>query len=67
MELQEHIPVSELEDVKVVVEKETTGGYSQVATDGLLAWPVTLGPGERKTVELHFTVEVPTKYDPAGL
>jgi uncharacterized protein (TIGR02231 family) len=67
VEIQEQIPVSELDDVKVIIEKETTSGYSTVASDGRLTWQFPLSPGEKKAIELHFTVEIPTKYDSAGL
>jgi uncharacterized protein (TIGR02231 family) len=68
VEVQEPIPVSELDDVKVSVEKETTTpGAQLLASDGLLTWSVPLQPGERKNVEVHFSVEIPSSYDSNGL
>lgn len=67
LEVQDHVPVSELDDVKVAIEKQTTAGYELLKDDGLLTWRVPLAPGEKKNVELHFSVEIPSKYDSAGL
>jgi len=65
--LREHVPVSELDDVTVAVAKETTPGYEQVASDGLLTWKVGVPAAGARSVELHFEVEIPSKYDAAGL
>ncbi len=67
LEVQDHVPVSELDDVKVVLEPQTTPGYQLARDDGLVTWQVPLQPGEKKNVELHFTVEIPSKYDSSGL
>jgi uncharacterized protein (TIGR02231 family) len=67
VEVQEQIPVSEMDDVKVLIDKETTPGFKTAALDGLLTWPVTLAAGEKKTLEVHFTIEIPSKYDSGGL
>lgn len=65
--VQEPVPVSEVSDVKVTLEKATTPGYALAAADGRVEWVVPLKPGERRTLELHFTVEVPSRYDATGL
>lgn len=66
--VQEHVPVSELDDVKVELdEQKTTRPFELLRTDGLVTWPVTLKPGEKRAVELHFVVQIPEKYDAAGL
>ncbi|HUB07574.1 MAG TPA: mucoidy inhibitor MuiA family protein [Myxococcales bacterium] len=63
VELTEQIPVSELDDVKVTIDETTTAGYQQNAQDGRLTWKLQLAPGERKTLELHFHVDIPGSYD----
>lgn len=66
--LKDQIPVSELDDVKVILDREkTTPGFDLAAADGHVTWNVKLAPKETKTIELHFVVEVPEKYDSAGL
>lgn len=66
--LRDQIPVSELDDVKVVLDrKKTTPGFELVDADGHISWLVDVPAGQTKTVELHFVVELPEKYDSAGL
>ncbi|MGC4122476.1 MAG: mucoidy inhibitor MuiA family protein [Myxococcales bacterium] len=66
--LQEQVPVSQMDDVKVQVDpKGTTPGYELAKDDGFLTWKVGLAPKEKKTVELRFAVEVPSKYDSSSL
>ena len=68
MTLQEPIAVSEVEDVKVIVDaKKTTAGGKHDTTDGVYSWDVALKAGETRTIELHFDVEIPSKYETAGL
>jgi uncharacterized protein (TIGR02231 family) len=62
IELVDHVPVSQLDDVKVVLEPSTTSGYHFAAEDGLVSWRVRLSPGEEKALELAFRVEVPAGY-----
>jgi uncharacterized protein (TIGR02231 family) len=64
LEVAEHIPVSELEDVKVELDtKKTTAGYALDAADGIATWKLKLAPAEKRTVDLAFHVEVPSSYD----
>jgi uncharacterized protein (TIGR02231 family) len=63
LELHDHVPVSELKDVRVVLDPRTTGGYPLDARDGHLVWPLSLAPGVARRVELAFRVEVPSSYD----
>jgi uncharacterized protein (TIGR02231 family) len=65
--VEEAIPVSEVSDVKVTLEKQTTAGYTLEPGDGRVQWALTLNPGEKRTIELHFTVEVPVRFDATGL
>jgi uncharacterized protein (TIGR02231 family) len=67
VELSEHIPVSELDDVKVELEPESTAGYTLAAEDGIATWQVALKPGEERTVDLAFHVDAPSSYDTGGL
>lgn len=62
VELSEHVPVSELEDVTVAFEEKTTPGYELKAEDGLATWKVHLAPGETKKLELTYRVDVPSRY-----
>ncbi|HEX8434905.1 mucoidy inhibitor MuiA family protein [Archangium sp.] len=68
VEVAEHIPVSELDDVKVELDSaKTTGGHSLEAMDGIISWKVTLAPAEQRSVDLAFHVDVPSSYDMGGL
>ncbi|QRN98760.1 mucoidy inhibitor MuiA family protein [Archangium violaceum] len=68
VELAEHIPVSELDDVKVELDREkTTGGHVFDSVDGIVSWKVSLAPAEQRSVVLSFHVDVPTSYDMSGL
>jgi uncharacterized protein (TIGR02231 family) len=67
VEVSEHIPVSELDDVRVEVEPSTSKGYELKKDDGILTWKVRLGRGEKKTLQLHFHVDVPATYDTGSL
>jgi uncharacterized protein (TIGR02231 family) len=66
--LQVQVPVSQMDDVEVLVEpKATTPGYELAKDDGFLTWKVGLAPKEKRTVELRFAVEIPAKYDSSSL
>ena len=67
VELIEQIPVSEMDDVRVTVDPNTAPGYELAAQDGRLTWKLRPTPGEPKTFELHFHVDVPGSYDAEGL
>ncbi|QRK09748.1 mucoidy inhibitor MuiA family protein [Archangium violaceum] len=68
VEVAEHIPVSELDDVKVELDDpKTTGGYALEAMDGIVTWKLTLAPSEQRSVDLAFHVSVPSSYDMGGL
>jgi len=66
VELAEHIPVSELDDVKVSIDPRTTAGYQLRGDDGIVTWRLTLKPGEKRTVELRYAIDVPAAYDAGG-
>lgn len=59
IELSEHIPVSELDEVKVGFDGKTTAGYELKPADGIVTYKVRLGPGERRSVDLVYYVDAP--------
>ena len=67
LEVADHLPVSELDDVKVELESQTTPGYQLDAPDGIATWKLKLAPAEKKKLELAFHVDVPSSYDSGGL
>ena len=66
VELAEPIPVSELDDIQVGIDGTTTRGYALRAADGIVTWRLQLAPGEKRTIELHYHVDVPASYDAGG-
>jgi uncharacterized protein (TIGR02231 family) len=62
VELVDQIPVSELDDLPVVLERATTPGYTLDRRDGIVSWRWRLAPGERRAAELAFRIEVPPSY-----
>lgn len=67
VDLRDRIPVSELEDIQVALDEGTTAGYRLEKEDGIVSWQVTLAPGQKRTFELAFHVDVPDDYDTGGL
>jgi uncharacterized protein (TIGR02231 family) len=63
LEITEQVPVSELDDVKVVVDPRTTGGYAHNREDGLLTWTLPLAAGTKRDLLLAFRIEAPASYD----
>jgi uncharacterized protein (TIGR02231 family) len=63
IELRDQLPVSELDDVKVVLDPRTTAGYALEPGDGILRWQVRLAPGQTRNVDLAFRVEAPSSYE----
>jgi uncharacterized protein (TIGR02231 family) len=63
LELTEQVPVSELDDVQVVIDPRTTAGYGQRRDDGLLTWTLKLAPGQKRDLNLVFRIEAPSSYD----
>lgn len=62
VEVIDQIPVSELEEVKVVVLPPTSPGHTVDGRDGFVTWRIRLGPQEEKMLDLAFRVEVPARY-----
>jgi uncharacterized protein (TIGR02231 family) len=66
LELAEHIPVSELDEVKVALDPKTTAGYDLAAADGIVTWKVPLRVGEKKILDLAYYIDVPASYETGG-
>lgn len=67
IEVSDHVPVSELDDVQVSLGEKTTPGFTFDKEGGIVTWQAKVGPGEKQRLELHFAVDVPASYDSAGL
>lgn len=68
LQLQDRVPVSEMDDVEVAIDgKQTTAGYRLHPQDGTVTWDLKLAAHEKKRVELHFHVDVPDSYDTGGM
>jgi uncharacterized protein (TIGR02231 family) len=67
VEVSDHVPVSELDDVQVSLGEKTTPGFAFDKEGGIVTWQAKLTPGEKQRLELHFAVDVPASYDSAGL
>lgn len=59
IELSEHVPVSELDEVKVGFDAKATPGYELRAADGIVTYKLRLAPGEKRTVDLIYFVDAP--------
>ncbi len=58
--LEERIPVSEDERIKVTLLDETTTGWKKLPQrPGILEWRFELEPGHKRQVEIHFELRVP--------
>jgi uncharacterized protein (TIGR02231 family) len=67
LQVSEHIPVSEMDDVRVEIDPKTTKGYELEKADGIITWKVKLAKGDEKNVDLVFHVDVPSSYDTGNL
>jgi uncharacterized protein (TIGR02231 family) len=68
VELRENVPVSKIDDVRVeVMAKQTTGGYALDAQRGFLTWSVPLKSGERKDVDIAYTIHLPDSWQVSGV
>jgi uncharacterized protein (TIGR02231 family) len=59
IELSEHIPVSELDEVKVGMEQKATPGYELKPADGIVTYRLRLAPGEKRAIDLCYYVDAP--------
>ncbi len=67
VELAEHVPISELDDITVLLTPQTTAGYQLNPADGVATWKLPLRPTDKRKVELAFDVDVPSSYESGGL
>ena len=58
----EAIPVSRVEQVKIKLGEETTGGFELGEDESLYSWTLTLAAGEEKRVHLEYVVDLPEDY-----
>jgi uncharacterized protein (TIGR02231 family) len=57
--LIEHHPVSDVEEVRVELDRSTTPPAAKSEKDGMLRWQVSLRPGETRKVRVEYTVRYP--------
>jgi uncharacterized protein (TIGR02231 family) len=64
VELRENIPVSKIEDVKVELQKDkTTKHYQLDSHRGFISWTVRLNKGQKKAVDLAYTIHLPEDWE----
>jgi uncharacterized protein (TIGR02231 family) len=59
VELRENLPVSQVDDVKVELDKRTTAGFALDAARGFLTWPIALKTGEARNVDFGYAIHLP--------
>lgn len=63
VEVRENIPVSKTEEVRVELSKDkTTRGFELDAHQGFLTWKVVLKAGEKRDLNLAYTVHLPESW-----
>ncbi|MCH1912947.1 mucoidy inhibitor MuiA family protein [Leptospira noguchii] len=61
---QESIPVSGVENVKVLIDSNTTPGHSEIKKDsGILEWKLDLKPNQKQEIKLKYRVSFPADFD----
>jgi uncharacterized protein (TIGR02231 family) len=63
-EALEQIPVSDLEEVKVKIESDTTAGYEE-ERPGVLRWKKEIPSGQTEHIILHYTVQADQNFPPS--
>lgn len=63
VELVDHLPVSQLDDIRVVVDGKRSRGWTTDPQHGLSRRPMSLAPRGKATAELAFRIDVPRDYD----
>ena len=53
LNLKQRVPVSEVEEVKISIQRRTTPGYQFDAKTGFITWKLTMKPNELKRVTLE--------------
>lgn len=63
IEYYERIPVSQTEDIKVIILDKTTPSYKSIRKNsGILKWSQILRPGQKIKIRLQYKVLVPENY-----
>lgn len=62
LEVADHIPVSEMKDVSVTIDGNTSPGHTLETSDGIIRWPVKLQVGEQRSLDLTFHMDIPSDY-----
>jgi uncharacterized protein (TIGR02231 family) len=63
VELVDHLPVSQLDDIRVVIDPARSRGWITDPQHGLSRRPTPLAPRGKATAELAFRIDVPRAYD----
>lgn len=62
--LKENIPVSELKQVKIKINKEkTTKNYSLNEKEGIIEWKFSISKGEKTHFNLYYEIEAPKSFN----
>ena len=48
--------------MQVALDPQTSPGYELQPQDGILTWKLPLSPQSKRTVDLHYYVDVPASY-----
>ncbi|MGQ0506504.1 MAG: mucoidy inhibitor MuiA family protein [Myxococcaceae bacterium] len=67
VELAEHVPISEMEDVTVSLAAQTSATAKLSPSDGIVTWRRTLQPRDTLKLQLAYDVDVPSSYESGGL
>ncbi|HOX46245.1 MAG TPA: mucoidy inhibitor MuiA family protein [Myxococcota bacterium] len=60
VEIREGVPVSKTEEVEIeIVKDDTSPGYQLDKHRGILSWVVDLKPGEKKELDLRYSIHLP--------
>ncbi len=60
--IEEAVPVSRVDQVKVEIDDETTAGFDVAKDESLYTWTLSLAGGEEKRVHLQYVVDLPEDY-----
>ena len=63
VELVDHLPVSQLDDIRVVIDPKRSRGSITDPQHGLSRRPTPLAPRGKATADLAFRIDVPRAYD----
>lgn len=67
VEVRDHIPVVELDDVTLALDPKTTAGWVDPNKEGILQWTVEVVPHATRSVDLGYHLDVPSRYATPGM